>query len=517
MPPPRPILAPRPCHPIWSTFQVRWVSGRNNSSAFGLHKPQGGRDGSQPLARGATAFSEIDSQRPISSTTRNGLRKPIIQKTQNHYPPRSIDTRSSKPARGTKTGADNGLQEAAVENAASGEIAKKTHADTPVLDGEQKTNDRSLLEELFPEVKVKVAAPPVPEERYPKLIPPKPIAVLAKEPVKEVRKSPSQERREQLTKAFNARGEEITVLKLSNCSTELTESDFRRLVPKGKHIESWVRDGEFYKIIPGRNPLSLERLPEYYLLFRSPEAALAYQKNASRLHRLARFHSPSSIFSAVPPPKGLVEDGEDLDAALKKYILAPPYLKLSLNMVLQPYHPWFRALIERGGYKGIVSNFGEKNIPKVMLHIEGYEPTAHELHDILYRDGYDRGIHWPIRNGPKGVFRQRDLIKYKPKKESIYNNSDSLLENMDALNDDFETYNREENGVSEAADNASEDQKLKQHIMVKLYNRWIIEFDDEDMARRFARVYHRRILPKPRTESWRETEIERVCNTEFLW
>src|SRR6185312_5605542 len=97
-----------------------------------------------------------------------------------------------------------------------------------------------------------------------------------------IRREPVDRRKslkEQVTESFLNSGEKITVLQLEHCSTELTEIDFRRLIPKGKHIESWNRDGEFYKIIPGRDPLSLERLPFYYLLFKTPESAYAYQNN----------------------------------------------------------------------------------------------------------------------------------------------------------------------------------------------------------------------------------------------
>jgi hypothetical protein len=378
--------------------------------------------------------------------------------------------------------------------------------------------EQSLLEELFPEIKGKItetlAAEPGPDtaeqhdarksvKDYPRLELPKPV-LFPKSSVGQFRKRPSETERRRAEHLKAMKAEDITVLKLSNVSTELTESDFRRLVPRGKHIENWATDGEFYKVIPARNPISLERLPVYYLLFSSPSAALAYQTNASRLHKLAGLYSPTDVFSAVQPPPGFLEDGEDIAAATQRYILAPPNLRLRLTTELQPYHPWFRGLLERGGYRGVVLP-DKEDTPKVLLHIEGYEPEQQELNDLLYRDGYERGFPWPIRDGPAGILKLRDVINYRPKL--------GLKNNMDSLNEAFDTPLRLDDGSLVSSD----EPYMRQQIMSKMYNRWIIQFDDVDMARRFASTYHRRVLPKPLHLSWKVFEVERYCNTELLW
>ena len=39
-------------------------------------------------------------------------------------------------------------------------------------------------------------------------------------------------------------GQEVALLVLHNASTSLTETDFRRIVPRGKHIKEWRSEGE---------------------------------------------------------------------------------------------------------------------------------------------------------------------------------------------------------------------------------------------------------------------------------
>ena len=221
--------------------------------------------------------------------------------------------------------------------------------------------------------------------------------------------------REKAIDAFRAHGEQTTVLQLSNCSTALTEADFRRVSPRGLHIETWSRDGEFYKIIPGRDPLSLARLPFYYLLFRTPESALAYQKNASRLSKLTALHQSSDSNSAVQLPKGFLEEGEDITAVISSFVLHPQGHALDLRTIMQPYQRALRALIGAGGYSPIVPNVDDKGkkIHRVLLHIDGYEPSHWDLWQILSRHAHARGLMWPFRNDSAGLRKLRDCINLK--------------------------------------------------------------------------------------------------------
>jgi hypothetical protein len=382
-------------------------------------------------------------------------------------------------------------------------------------------NGHSLFEELFPEA---VVSPPVrpAEVREPlqRLDLPEPGNRIRLKPTS-LPKTP----KDQIVQSFVKRGEDITVLQLEHCSTELTEFDFRRLIAKGKHIEAWNSDGAFYKVIPGRDPLSLERLPFYYLLFRSPESAHAYQKNAGRLHKLTALHQPSNIFSAIPPPKGFLEDGEDIEALTSSYVLRPTGHSFSLRTVMQPYHPALSALFKQGGYIPIVPNTdGKRNrIHKVLMHIEGYEPSLSDLFKILRKDAYNKGMSLTLRNeSASSIHRLRDLLNLKTNLSPIATTNPRAYDQRGISGNtklEFEDPNIAHLMKSDASGEGENPQEINQIVMNRVYNRWILEFDDEDEAKRFVVAWHRRPLPNlgPGGLAWKEYEEMRICNCELLW
>lgn len=383
------------------------------------------------------------------------------------------------------------------------------------------TVSQSLLEELFPEAN-RAPEPTTPEKReqYPKLDLPDSTPIIRREFVDRPKSL-----KEQVKLSFQERGEQITVLQLTNCSTNLTEVDFLRLIPKGRHIEGWRRDGEFVKVIPGRDPLSLSRMPFYYILFKSPESALAYQKNVSRIHKLSALHQPSSIFSAIPPPSGYLEDGEDINNVTSSYNLFPTRHKLSLVTLVQPYNPALRALIERGGYRPIAPGVDEHGhrVYKVLMHIEGYEPMPSDLFKILKHDAFKQGMTLTLRNeSSKSIHRLRDVINLRTSAKSISTASPRAYGSFEHRHPDAtEQIEYEDPAIQAMMSGADEDVSVKeinQYMMNRLYNRWILDFEDEDVAQRFAINWHRRLLPEvPGSSGWKDTEEARVCNTEVLW
>lgn len=388
----------------------------------------------------------------------------------------------------------------------------------PTAPATGEVNEQSLLEELFPEASSYIQPHYSRRNPYPKLDPPSAVPVIRRQ-VYDAPKS----RRDQVIESFQKHSEQVTALQLLHCSTELTEADFRRLVPKGQHIESWARDGEFYKIIPGRDPLSLERLPFYYLLFKSPESALAYQNNVVRLHKLSQLHQPSNIFSAIPPPKGFLEDGEDINLATSSYLLKPTGLPLSLNMVMQPYNAALRTLVDQGGYRPIVPSSGEERpqVWKVLMHIEGYEPSQSDLYQLISQDAHARGIQWPFHNEQSAIHRLRDIVNLKSRMLPV-SSANPRAANPDRhfshhlTNDDpsLSFLAPPQHGEHESA------MQINQMVMNRVYNRWVIEFEEEDAARRFARMWHRKPLPVSKSSkhvTWRDVEEVRMCNAEFLW
>ncbi|KAF3033658.1 hypothetical protein E8E11_002140 [Didymella keratinophila] len=400
-------------------------------------------------------------------------------------------------------------------------------------------SDQSLLDELFPEAN-SLSPPDLSDKRRapPKLDLPAPDT----NPKIRLYDMDTRTEREKAIDAFRARGEQTTVLQLSNCSTALTEPDFRRLIPRGKHIDTWSSAGEFYKIIPGRDPLSLTRLPFYYLLFHSAAAALAYQKNASRLSKLATLHASSSTASAVPPPAGFLEDGEDIAAVTSSFVLHPQGHALDLRTVMQPYNPSLRALIDAGGYTPIAPNVDEKGnrIHRVLLTIDGYEPGHWDLWQIILRHAHTRGILWPWRNDHASALRRlRDTINLKTvskqKLQDLASSNPRAASSFTTTNsnrsDDAHAEDREfedptisaflgpSSGSKDASGDGTSAKEINQLVMNRVYNRWIAEFEDEDAARRFAGLWHRVRLPdaKDRDGKWKEAEEERWVEAEYLW
>ena len=383
-------------------------------------------------------------------------------------------------------------------------------------------HERSLFEELFPGVAS--PAPPKPvqkREQYPKLELPADSTPLIRKAIVE----PRMTLKEQMLESLQKRGEQITVLQLSHCSTGLTETDFSRLVPKSKHIDTWRRTGKFIKVIPGRDPLSLERMPFYFILFEDPASALAYQKNVSRLHKLSALHQASDIFSPVLAPAGFIEDGEDINRATSSYNLLPRHHHVSLNTVMQPYDPGLRALFERGGYNPIAPDTDAKGqrIWKVLMHIEGYEPTPSDLFKTFLRDAYSQGMTLPLRSeSSSAVSRLRDLVNLKINPKPVGSVSPRSYHTFDAqearpaVSTDYEDPMIK--ALMTGAEEDSSAKELSQYVMNRVYNRWIIEFSDEAAARRFALSWHRKPLPQLDTQpGWKAMEETRMCNTEVLW
>jgi hypothetical protein len=63
---------------------------------------------------------------------------------------------------------------------------------------------------------------------------------------------------------------------------------------------------------------------------------------------------------------------------------------------------------------------------------------------------------------------------------------------------------------------------MNQYVMNRVYNRWVLDFEDADTARRWSLRWHRRKFPVPPDSfggdgAWKDNEEARICNTEVLW
>lgn len=489
-------------------------------------------EGDIRLLRG---LGDINDPRNVLTRPDKEVKAPVVEGTDDGQRlMRQIHTQSRSMTSSTdlRVDSEDGSHEAS--RAKDGPEAKQdvsSDDSSKSLLPNEEVSEQSLLEELFPEANS--APPPRPTEKsrdqYPRLELPK--SAIRPETVGGRRKV-----EKRATEPFQQQREQIAVLQLTHCSTGLTEADFRRIIPKGKHLEGWRRDSDFYKVIPGRDPMSLERLPFYYVLFKNTEAALAYQKNASRLHKLSGRYQPSSILSAIPPPKGFLEDGEDIGAAVASYNLLPKDHAMSLNVLMQPYSPALRLLVERGGYQPIASGVDEKGnrIWRVLLHIEGYEPSASDIYIAICTDAYRQGSLVPLRNeAQSSIHRLRDMINLKmsgkpistsrPRAYGTFDYSASTL--VDAASSSSSssmemTYDDPE--IQSMMGNMEEDRsaaQMHQEVMNRVYNRWVLDFEDEHSARRWCLRWHRKVFPEPSggDSSWKDSEEVRLCNAEVLW
>ncbi|KAK0663651.1 hypothetical protein DIS24_g1013 [Lasiodiplodia hormozganensis] len=255
---------------------------------------------------------------------------------------------------------------------------------------------------------------------------------------------------------------DIVVIHLHGLSSNLSEEDIKRLVPQAsKDIEGWS-DPDFIKVIPVRDDYTLERLDQYYVLFRNVRSARAFQDRVRILHSKTKAHATSSLLSALPPPPGFRDDrGDDLHAALQSYTLGPPASdRVYCNIVPYPYPRKLHDLFARGGYEPIVGAGGAigadadiETVAKVLLWFIGPQPTIGELRKTIARDGKDRGMPWAVVDGihgPEGVIRLTHHSKNEPA------NSD-----------------------------ASEDR-----IERKVGVRYVINFENRSEAQRFSRRWH---------------------------
>ena len=298
--------------------------------------------------------------------------------------------------------------------------------------------------------------------------------------------------------AKNVRQEwNLAALVVHRASKSLNENDFRRIIPRGTHIDEWRGPGDFLKgeptlgyfnlnhnlgftVIPARDQSTLRQASHYFLLFPNPAYARTYQSHVISLHRIARTHTPTSIESPMLPPPGMLVDGEDVYSILQNYTLSPPSQKISLRVLFPPYRPGLKRLLELRGYPQITKPV-DKSCKSVLFWVEGFQPTIRDIKDLITRDSRHRGLDWALADSPNPV-------------EKV--DSGAAREWEEA-----------EFGATEPAETS----KFR-----GLYPRYLIQFADEDEARRFVRAWHRRPFPTP-NERPTSCEPPPLVHAEFVW
>ncbi|KAH7050327.1 hypothetical protein B0J12DRAFT_753890 [Macrophomina phaseolina] len=312
----------------------------------------------------------------------------------------------------------------------------------------------SLLGELFPELaeRSQDQRAPQDEREVPKLS-------LDFQDQKIERRPQYLQRKEFIDRQMQAKYlNELVVIKLSGVSKYLSEEDIKRLVPSSsKYIEGWT-DPDFIKAFPARDEQTLERLDQYYILFRNVRAARDFQQNIRKLH--------FSVLCPTPSPGFTDANGVDLDAALNSYTIGPPISNtIYCSVVPSPYPRHLRQIFLAGGYEPIVDHASlidpttgaaipETTVSKVLFHVEGAQPSLGDVRNTIARDGKDRWLTWAIvggTNGGDGIVR---LTTHYSRNEVV--------------GDDFGA------------------------VMVrKVPPRYVITFENKAEAQRFVRRWHR--------------------------
>lgn len=318
------------------------------------------------------------------------------------------------------------------------------------------------------------------------------------------------------------------MLVLNTASPSLSEADFRRIAPKGKHIKEWTGPGELLKVFPGRDPRTLQQLSHYFLLFRNIEHARIYRDHVRELHERAKERTPTSMESPltllprVGPRPGLPGDDETgnvgasssrsgdeehggegeeglepkveedpnallynaddpIISALQDYALIPPSQPLEFSTLKAPFSASQARLLHNEGYADITraGRDGEDRTGRaVLFYAEGCrEFSLDMIRHALAVDNWHRGMVWQCVIHKIGWDDEVAPQEYE--------------EGHAALGD---VMGEEMQGPGGAG-----------------MNRWILTFREKEDARRFVRRWHLRAFPMGQEEE------DVNVSAEILW
>ncbi|KAI9721021.1 MAG: hypothetical protein M1812_002500 [Candelaria pacifica] len=310
-------------------------------------------------------------------------------------------------------------------------------------------------------------------------------------------------RRQQYLKDF--RRKEISVILLGSASKSLIEDDFRRISPQGKHVEGWKGEGDILKVIPRRDPNTLEALGEYLLLFSSPSSASAYHNHVRQQHQLSRTHTPKSLTSPIAPPSGYILDGQDIHALLQDYALKPPSQNLNLKRLPSPLSPFIRNLVTQGGYPTLLTTESKSQYP-ILFSIDGSpQPTTHAIKEAIGKDGRKRGLLWALSTSSDAI-RKFEYQDTSPSPTPIPPTTTN-----ETLEPSPQTNQSNENNESSSSSKPDSQSRYRKP-------RWIISFQSDIEAQRFVRSWHRTSFPAAASRgSAGLGEVDPIVNVEVLW
>lgn len=429
-----------------------------------------------------------------------------FSRDNNERPPRKPSQRHERQVRSRGSGRSGSAR---VENHASVDPTRQVQEVLKDV-GDEEERTPSLVEQLFPEETKRYEAAqkklrevprlPLDTLRTPKTIH-RPTSPKLEGPVRSRKAT-------RIENVMRAAGPGTAILVLRNATPNLTEEDFRRLIPQGQHIEGWTMEqGDIIKVIPGRNMADLSPQNVYYLLFSSALSAFSYQGQVTRIHTLASQHTQSSMSSPIPPPPGQVIEGLDVHAAMEAYALIPPGQKLQLRGLKPPLTPAMQHLIKYRGYQSMVER--ENKMPfEARLTLEGPQLSLSAVRHDIMENGKKRGLSW---SGEESNSVQ--ISRWDPQRWiSAADNSDSAWSRVTERSGEEED-NPDRLQVDRQSDDEPINSQQKRRSAGVVY---IVGFSTERAAQSFVQYWHRRPIGSPKHHDI-EGDIPPIANVELLW
>ncbi|RWA07870.1 hypothetical protein EKO27_g7238 [Xylaria grammica] len=316
-----------------------------------------------------------------------------------------------------------------------------------------------------------------------------------------------------------------SMLILSAGSKGLLESDFLRLGVKGKHVDGWV--GGILKVIPARDPDTLELKGHYFILFDTHEAAVAYKDRLEHLWKLGKAYVPGAHHARghmlqQPLPRGLrrTETGEDVADLIRSFTLVSPSQSCHVQLSRMSSAKIAELYFEGGFVDQLAARAGSEFL--VQVRIDGGRLTLDTLRGAIKDDGMRRNLAWRVTDLDgilpfgKSILKARDRIRVDSMKGTFGYNGSSL-----GLKDEDGHYHSEASGNVSRKDMATTVYEAEEgNERHRQYPRFIIPFMDGAEAHRFVQNWHRRKLKlqlgggAPGEPSWEES---RVINATVLW
>ena len=239
--------------------------------------------------------------------------------------------------------------------------------------------------------------------------------------------------------------------------------------------------------MPVRDPQTLDRKSTYYLIFPSLLAARTYRERAYYLWTLAKTHTQIAagfMTGAVTASDSVMDPGEDVFAVARGFALVPPSQKLHLEILPRPYSPLIQNLMRRGGYAQVVGDRSEggDKVAKVLLRFEnGVQPSRKEIDEAIGMNIRKRGVAWR--------FEGQDYIKKLDVERFVFDAEDTPPADGHG--------GRSKTGFTT--------------------QKWVLSFEDQTEARRFARQWHLRKFPWRNPVMDNRMEQNTIVITELLW